>query len=184
MRQLKKFLWLTLAGIFLFEAWLWDVLGAALASVVAVLPIKEARASFEGFVTKLSPWGSVPVFVIPILLLLPIKIAALFFLAHHQFVLGASCFLAGKLMGFAAGAYLFDLCRPKLLQLSGFEKVYTTLIRWRAIAHDLIEPYRAELRARTEFLRVRLRALRRARGSSMIARLRARSRRVITERNG
>jgi len=184
MRQLKKFLWLTLAGIFLFEAWLWDILGAALASIVAVLPIKEARASFEGFVKTLSPWGSVPIFVIPILVLLPIKFAALFFLAHHQFVLGASCFLAGKLIGFAAGAYLFDLCRPKLLQISGFEKLYTTLIRWRAIAHDLIEPYRAELRRRTEFLRVRLRALRPARRSSMVARLRARSQRVITERNG
>ncbi len=97
MRELKKFLWLTLAGFFLFEAWLWDVLGAALASLVAVLPIKEARASFEGFVKNLSPWGSLPVFVLPILPLLPLKIAALFFIAHHQFVLGLSCFLAAKL---------------------------------------------------------------------------------------
>lgn len=184
MRQLKKFLWLTLAGFFLFEAWLWEILGAALASLVAVLPIKQARASFEGFVKNLSPWASVPVFVIPILLLLPVKIAALFFLAHHQFVLGASCFLTGKLIGFAAGAYLFDLCRPKLLQISGFAKLYTTLIRWRAFAHDLIEPYRAELRRRTEFIRARLRALRRVKGSSTVARLRARSRRWVAERNG
>jgi len=184
MRRLKRFLWLTLAGLFLFEAWLWDVLGAALASLVAVLPIKEARASFEGFVKNLSPWASVPIFVIPVLLLLPLKFAALFFIAHHQFALGAGCFLVAKLVGFAAGAYLFDLCRPKLLQIAIFEKLYVTLIRWRALAHDLIEPYRAELRRRTEFLRARLRALRRIKGSSMVARLRERSKRRFAGRNG
>ncbi|MCW2285868.1 hypothetical protein M2323_003704 [Rhodoblastus acidophilus] len=184
MRELKKFLWLTLAGVFLFEAWLWDVLGAALASLVAVLPIKEARASFETFVKNLSPWGSLPVFVLPILPLLPLKFAALFFIAHHRVLLGVGCFVAAKLVGFAAGAYLFNLCRPKLLQIPGFEKLYNTLIRWRALAHDMIEPYRAELRRRTEFLRVRIRALRGGRGSAMVARLRARSKRWISERNG
>jgi hypothetical protein len=184
MRQLRKFFWLTLAGFFLFEAWLWDFLGAKLAALAAVLPIKQARASFEGFVRTLSPWGSVPVFVLPILILLPLKFATLFFLAHGQFALGLVCFSTAKLLGFAASAYLFDLCRPKLLQIALFDKIHATLIRWRGVAHDLIEPYRAELRRRTESLRARLRALRRLRGSSMAARLRERSRRWVAQRNG
>ncbi|MCW2315747.1 hypothetical protein M2322_001291 [Rhodoblastus acidophilus] len=184
MRQFKKYLWLTLAGFFLFEAWLWDVLGATLGTLVAALPIQQARDSFEGFVKTLSPWGSVPIFVLPILPLLPLKFAALFLLAHHHLVAGLGCFLAAKLIGFAAGAYLFELCRPKLLQIALFAKLHATLIRWRGFAHALIEPYRAELRRRTQALRARIRLWRGARGSAMVARLRARSRRWIAQRNG
>ena len=184
MRRLRKLFWLTLAGLFLFEAWLWDVLGAALAGVVAALPIARLRNSFESFVRTLSPWASVPIFVIPVLILLPIKFAALYFLAHHHLMLGVACFVVAKLIGFATGAYLFELCRPKLLQIGLFEKLYTTLIRWRALAHDVLEPYRAELRRRTQAIRARLRVLRRQRRStSLLARLRARSRRWVAERN-
>jgi hypothetical protein len=184
MRRLRKFFWLTLAGLFLFEAWLWDFLGAALATLVAALPIAQVRAAFENFVRSLSPWASVPIFVIPVLLLLPLKFAALYFLAHHHLVLGVASFVAAKLIGFATGAYLFELCRPKLLRIALFQILYATLTRWRALAHALIEPYRQELRRRTRTLRARLRLARRWRRSSLFTRLRARSRRWVAARNG
>lgn len=184
MRGLRKLFWLTLAGLFLFEAWLWDFLGAALAALVAALPIAQVRASFENFVRSLSPWASVPIFLIPVLLILPLKFAALYFLAHHHLVFGVASFVAAKLIGFAAGAYLFELCRPKLLRIALFESIYLTLTRWRALAHALIEPYRLELRRTTRFLRARLRLWKRWRRSSVITRLRARSRRWAAARNG
>ena len=182
MSKPRKFFWFLVAALFLFEAWLWDKLGSLLTALVAVLPIKPLRENFETFVHGLSPVACLGVFVLPVAPLLPLKLAALYFLAHHHVVLGVSCFVLVKLVGFATGAYLFELCKPKLLQLPLFARLYATLIRWRALAHDYVEPYRLQMRAKIEELRATFRQNASPRVAALIERLRARSRRWIAAR--
>jgi hypothetical protein len=134
-------------------------------------------------VRGLSPLASLTVFAIPLLLLAPIKLAAVYCLAHHHIVAGIGCFLAAKLIGFAAGAYLFDLCRPQLLKMSVFAKVYAALTHWRAMAEALIAPYRAALREKLAPWRAALSRLTHGRKNSLVARLRARSRRWMAQRS-
>jgi hypothetical protein len=180
MVRLKKIFWFFLASLFLFEAWLWDWLGSALGRVVDALPLDDLRTGFEAFVRRRSPWASLTLFAFPLALLAPIKFAALYFLAHHHLVAGLGCFLAAKLIGFASGAYLFDLCRPQLLKIAFFAQLYATLTRWRALARDMIAPYRAALQQKLEPFRMFW--LRRRTGArpSLAARLRKWSRRRLT----
>jgi hypothetical protein len=182
MARLRRIFWFGLAALFLFEAWLWESLGAALRRALAWPPIQRLRAGFEHFVSHLSPLASLAVFAIPLILLTPIKLAALFFLGHRQFVAGIGCLIAAKLIGFASGAYLFDLCRPQLLKMRLFARFYATLTRWRTLAEHFIAPYRAALREKLPPLRAYLRALRPDGKKSFVARLRARSRRWIAQK--
>ena len=182
MARLRRIFWFGLAALFLFEAWLWETLGSALRRAVAFAPIQRFRGGFEQFVTGLSPAASLTVFSIPLILLAPIKLAALYCLAHRHFVAGLLCLIGAKLLGFASGAYLFDLCRPQLLQMRLFSQVYVTLIRWRALAREMIAPYRLALHEKLAPLRAYLHSLSPADDKSFAARLRARSHHWIAQK--
>jgi len=177
MRKLKKIFWFALAALFLFEAWLWDHLGAALRRVMAFAPIQLIRAPFEKFVLGLSPWASLCVFAIPLIVLTPFKLAGLYFLAHHHVIAGVGCFLGAKLVGFSFGAYLFDLTQPSLLTIPLFAKGFAALSRWRALAHDLVAPYRLLLRAKLAPVRALLLKMTETSKRPFVARLRARAQR-------
>jgi hypothetical protein len=56
------------------------------------------------------------------------------------------------------------------------------LIRWRALAHDYVEPYRLQMRAKIEEFRATFRQNASPRVAALIERLRARSRRWIAAR--
>ena len=44
-----------------------------------------------------------------------------------------------------ATAFIFDLTRPKLLQLPWFRSLYDRVMVWLAWAHDLIDPIKRRL---------------------------------------
>src|SRR5687768_11360164 len=82
MRILKKLLRALAAALLvpllLFEEWGWEPL-AALAARLARLPL---WARLERAVQALPPWGALLVFLVPVLMLLPLKLLALFLLGR------------------------------------------------------------------------------------------------------
>jgi ABC-type uncharacterized transport system involved in gliding motility auxiliary subunit len=59
----------------------------------------------------------------------------------HGFWLGALGVLAlAKVVSLGVTAFIFDLTRPKLLQLSWFRRLYERVMAWLAWAHELIDP--------------------------------------------
>jgi hypothetical protein len=171
-KTLSHWLWTIVAAIFLFEAWLWDILGGALARLVDALPIEPLRRVLKRAVNRLPAIFAFALFVVPVLVILPFKFAALALLAQGKVILGGGVFLAAKAAGLGVTAFLFDVCRNRLMTLRWFAIFYGRVIAFRTWAHDLVEPYRVQLRQEIAQLRSRVAAfLGRDGAPSIVARL-------------
>src|SRR4051812_36681774 len=118
MRRLLKPLWILLALFFLFEAWLWEHLRPLVAGIVNLIAWDRLKARIAAVIEPLPPHPTLLVFLIPVILLLPLKFAGLWMLAHGSW-LGATAVLAlAKVLGMGVTAFIFDVTRPKLLRLT------------------------------------------------------------------
>src|SRR5947209_2511 len=140
MKQLRALLRRILVALFalvlLFEEWGWEPLAALLAKL-AKLPF---FAWLERRITALPPYAALALFFVPALMLVPVKIAALFLIAHGHGWLGLAVLLAAKIVGTAILARLFALTQPTLMQLAWFARWYP---RWKAWKDRIIEEVRA-----------------------------------------
>ena len=65
----------------------------------------------------------------------------------HGSLLGAMAVLAGaKVVSMGVTAFIFDLTRPKLLQLGWFRWFYEHMLVWLAKAHALIDPVKQQIK--------------------------------------
>lgn len=146
MRRLLKPLWVLLALVFLFEAWLWERLRPIVAWVVERIAWEKLKARVAAAIEHLPPYATLLVFLIPVVLLFPLKLAGLWMLAHGSW-LGAMAVLAlAKVVSMGVTAFIFDVTRPKLLQLAWFRWLYEHMLVWLAKAHALIDPIKARIR--------------------------------------
>lgn len=153
LRRCKQVL-LTLAAIvFLFEAWLWDWTIAAGRWAIALVPWQEFKATVLRMIERLPPYGALPLFIIPIVIIEPLKVVAIEQLAHGHLLRGLAAFIVLKFAGVGLVALVFDLTRDKLLAIGWFSRFYLWILKWRKRAHDFIEPYKAAVRA--ELARIR-----------------------------
>lgn len=171
MHRLLRPLWFLLALIFLVEAWLWDHLQPVVARVVAWIPLREIKAWIADKIQHLSPPLTLIVFLIPVVLLFPLKVAGLWLLAHHYWFSAMAVVVFAKLMGVGVAAFIFDVTRPKLLQMAWFRWVYETVLMIRAKAHELVAPVMARIKA----VMLGLRAKSSSRWLRMIQRIRHRA---------
>lgn len=110
-----------LAALFLFvEEWIWDHLRNLMAWIARAPAIRW----MEGRIAALPPYGAMAFFLLPGLILLPVKISALWLAAHGHAIYAACVFIAAKVIGTAAAARLFTLCRPSLLTVGWFKRLY------------------------------------------------------------
>jgi hypothetical protein len=124
------------ALILLFEEWGWEPLAALLAKL-ARLPL---LAWLEQRIAQLPPWAAVAVFATPVLVLLPVKLLALFLIGQGHAVMGVGVLLGAKVLGTALVARLFTLTQPALMQLAWFARWYP---RWKAWKDRTIAQVRA-----------------------------------------
>src|SRR5262249_39957776 len=116
MRRLARLFWVVLALQFLLEAWLWDRLQLIVAGVVGGIQLGWIKPSLIRLVDRLSPQAALVVFVIPFVVLLPLKFLEFWFLAHRQWVGAISVLLLAKLAGLGVTAFIFEVTKEKLLQ--------------------------------------------------------------------
>lgn len=148
MRRITRPLLILLALIFLLEAWLWEHLSPLVAWVVARLPWRELREKIAAAITNLPPAATLVVFVVPFILLLPLKFLEFWLLAHRQWFGAILVLILAKLLGLGVTAFIFDLTRPKLLQLAWFRWLYEHVLVWLAWAHRLVDPIKQRIRMR------------------------------------
>jgi hypothetical protein len=148
MRRILKPLWILLALVFLFEAWLWEHLRPLVAAVVNVIAWDRLKARLARLVEWLPPWAVLIVFVIPFIVLLPLKFLEVYLLVHRQWIGAILVLVLAKLLGLGVTAFIFDVTRPKLLQMAWFRRVYEWTLYWLARAHALIDPIKAAIKRR------------------------------------
>jgi hypothetical protein len=146
MRRLLQPIWVLLAIIFLIEAWLWDHLEPIVASVVALIPLRTFKHWLAERVDTLSPAMTLVVFIVPVIPLFPLKLVGLWLLTHEYWVSAILTIIFAKLLGVGVAAFVFDVTRPKLLQMRWFEKLYEFVIALRARANALVDPIKLRIR--------------------------------------
>ena len=138
--------WILLALIFLAEAWLWDHLEPLVARVVNLIPWGKLKAKLARLIEDLPPWATLIVFVIPFILLLPLKFLEVYLLATRQWLAAGIVLILAKLLGLGVTAFIFDVTRDKLLQMAWFRRLYERVIALRDWARTITQPVRDRMR--------------------------------------
>jgi hypothetical protein len=152
------------ALILLMEDWFWD-LGLRLVRLVVAWPPLKA---LELRIIALPPYGALCAFVLPAVLLLPVKILALLAIASGHPISGVAVIIVAKIGGAALVARLYVLTLPKLLTLAWFA-------RWHGKFMELKDHWVGRLKASDAFRRVSmLSAMMRASARRALRRMRPR----------
>jgi hypothetical protein len=156
LRLLKRLLTapvvLLAAVIILIEDWLWDDL-ARIAAAIGRLPVLRA---IEALIATLPPYLALACFGLPALLLVPVKIAALYFISHGHAMLGLSTIVAAKVVGTALVARIFTLTRAKLMRIKWFAWSYERFMAFKARVYGAIKSTSLYRIAHIKFLRFKL----------------------------
>jgi len=126
-RALRGVFGAVLALIILFEEWGWEPLQRALAWVGRLPGLRWLGARIQ----TLPPYAALALFLLPTLLLVPVKLLALWVIGQGQVLLGTLVILGAKVVGTAIVARLFTLTRPALLQLAWFAHWHARWISWK-----------------------------------------------------
>jgi hypothetical protein len=146
MRRWLKPLWILLALVFLFEAWLWKHLTAFAHAIIDLFPWQALKERFAKFIDGLSPYATLPVFVLPFILLLPLKFLEVYLIVRHRWFAAILVLVIAKLLGLGITAFIFEVTKPKLLQLAWFRWLYELMLVWLAKAHALIDPIKHQVK--------------------------------------
>lgn len=119
-----------LALVVVFEEWGWQPLAAALAWFARFRPI----ALLEAWIASLPPYGALAVFALPVTLLFPLKLVAVWLLANGKVFLAGALFIGAKLASTAFLARIFMLTKPALMQIAWFRRAYAWFVPWEEAA--------------------------------------------------
>jgi hypothetical protein len=129
MKSLARVLWralravlLALAAVILvIEEWGWRPLSAWAARLAHWPPIARLEARIRGA----SPRTALVLFLVPALLLFPIKLLALWFIHRGRAAIGVLVIVAAKLIGTALVGRLFVITEPQLMRFAWFVRALT-----------------------------------------------------------
>jgi hypothetical protein len=146
LRRLLQPVWVLLAVIFLIEAWLWDHLEPIVAWFVSKIPLQAFKTWLADRVDTLSPAMTLIVFVVPVIPLFPLKLIGVWLLVHEYWLSAVTTIIFAKLLGVGVTAFVFDVTRPKLLEMGWFERIYEFVLDLRARANALVDPIKRRIR--------------------------------------
>lgn len=127
LRLLKAVFGWLLAFIILFEEWGWEPLHRVLAWVGQLPGLRW----LERRIAALPPYAALALFLLPTLLILPVKLLALWAISQGRLLLGTLVILGAKLVGTAILARLFTLTQPALMQLDWFVHYFARWTVWK-----------------------------------------------------
>jgi hypothetical protein len=153
--RLVRAFWFTLAVLFLIESWLWDHVKEWLRALARALGVTHIETRLRDFIAPLSPPATLAVFAVPAAAVLPLKLLAFGVIAQGHIIFGIAIIFAAKTLALGVTAFLFDLCRDKLLRMERFAKFYSIVLEVRAWAQALIAPVRQQIREISEVVRAR-----------------------------
>ncbi|QWF70905.1 hypothetical protein KEF85_16620 [Methylomonas paludis] len=131
---MKKLLLSILAIFLIIEEWLWDLLSALGHYLIRQLHLEY----IERWLIQTTPPIALLAVLVPILLVLPINLAALWFLIHAQIWPGILLEILSKLLGTLLVARVFALTKPQLLTFKAINIIYTTISDWLHWAHQKV----------------------------------------------
>jgi hypothetical protein len=92
-------LWVILALLLLLEAWLWDHLEPIVARVVNFIPWGRVKIAVARWIENLPPYVALIVFIVPLLVVLPVKFLEVYFIATGNWFGAVVTLVLAKLLG-------------------------------------------------------------------------------------
>jgi len=132
MRWLRAIFGFGVALLILFEEWGWEPLQAGIARLLRLLRLD----GLERRIARLPPYVALVVTFTPLLLAVPLKLAAVWLIARGQALTGLLLIIAVKVVGTAVLAHLFALTQPALMRLAWFARLHG---RWRDWKAELLD---------------------------------------------
>jgi hypothetical protein len=114
-RNALRPLWVLLALLLLVEAWLWDHLEPIVARVVNLVPWRKLKIAVARWIEDLPPYAALVVFVVPFIVVLPVKFLGLYFIATGNWFGTVATLSLAKLVGLGVTAFVFDATRHKVV---------------------------------------------------------------------
>jgi hypothetical protein len=113
---------------------------------VALIPMRAFKQWLAERIDTLSPAMTLIVFIVPVIPLFPLKLIGLWLLAHEYWMSAVLTIIFAKFLGVGVAAFIFDVTRPKLLEMEWFEKLYEFVIALRAKATALVAPVKLRIK--------------------------------------
>jgi hypothetical protein len=129
-RWFTRILFFAAACALAFEEWIWNHASALLRRIGRLLPLRW----LEAWVLRRSPLQALALYVLPVLVVLPLKGVALGAIAHDHVTLGLAILFLDKVIGTAVLARLWQLTEPAI-----------TTYRWIRRGRDAFLHLRARL---------------------------------------
>jgi len=143
------------AAVVFFEQTLIRWLNAITAALARWAPI----AALEAWLKTLPPYVALLAFVMPSILILPIKLSAIYFVTHHMFMTAIAAVVIGKILATAIVARLYVVLRPTLMTIGWFARADTWFFYWRDRAYAFVRALPAWQKAKAAISRMRLRLM-------------------------
>ncbi len=140
------------ASIVFIEETLLRYLGMAMAALAKWPPV----ARLEGWLRSLPPWQALLAFAAPSVLVVPMKLSAVWFAFHHRYGLSLASIVIGKMLATALVARLHQVLRPTLVKMGWYLRAETWLFDWRDRLYAFVRALPAWQKARAMMQRVRL----------------------------
>ena len=143
------------AAVVFFEQTLIRMLNAITAALARWAPI----AALEAWLKKQPPYIALLAFVMPSILILPIKFSAIFFAAHRHYMMAIAAVVIGKVLATAIVARLYVVLGPTLMTIGWFARLDTWFFYWRDRAYAFVRAIPAWQKAKALIGRMRLRLM-------------------------
>ena len=141
-----------LAALWIFlEEWIWDAMQACMAWIGKLPGVRWCEARIAG----LPPYAALVAFLIPVAILVPFKLVALWLIARGDALLGLEVFVVAKIVGTAFLARIFTLTRPALLTIGWFARLHAAFTAWRDRLYAYVKSLPAWQAARASIATVR-----------------------------
>jgi len=123
----KRSLIVVAALILLFEEWIWNAMLRATARLARHPWVQVA----ERKLATLEPIEALCVFILPMLVLLPFKLAAFYVLARGKVIAGTLVLILAKMTSTALGARIYYVVRPQLHTIAWYARWETAFLAWK-----------------------------------------------------
>ena len=134
-RLVRRVLTLPLAALATLVVLFDDLFRSAVKPAVAWLARLEPVRRVEAAVSRLPPYPTLALFLVPMAVIWPIKLYALYLIGLGHVAYGTLAFVAAKVIGVGLAERLFALSRDKLLSIGWFARGYFFLIAVRDRVH-------------------------------------------------
>ncbi len=140
-RWWKRWLTAPLILIASLVIWIEETLWDCLKWLTAKIALFKWVQRIEALIRRLPPYATIVVFLLPLTILLPFKLLAVYWMTQGHWFASLAVIIAAKVLGTAVEARMFVICKPQLMSIAWFRRLHDWLIaiseRVHAALHEL-----------------------------------------------